>query len=164
MKSAIRTLNLHRLTSNSSSTRNFQRLSATRNWLSGSIDCLQDNSSARTPRKTPPSFVKNACLELRCLAIYVLLLRAFAWRGPHRKEFPVYCCHFLKGCIYRSWRRNGCSSIVTCIHCRENVYGHSAIVIEMAHMSQYKKYNSFFYTFVNFIIICLTVLNIQTHP
>jgi hypothetical protein len=31
-------------------------------------------SSARTPRKTPSSTVKNACLQLRCLAIDVLLL------------------------------------------------------------------------------------------
>jgi hypothetical protein len=35
------------------------------------------NSSARTPRKTPPSVVKNACLLVRYLAVDVLL-RAYA--------------------------------------------------------------------------------------
>jgi hypothetical protein len=51
-------------------------------------DFRQDNSSARTPRKTPPSFVKNACLQLRCLAVD-FLFRAFAWHGPHIKHsFP----------------------------------------------------------------------------
>jgi hypothetical protein len=63
-------------------------------------DYLQDNSSARTPWKTPPSFVKNACLQLHCLAINVSLFREFAWRWPHRKQFPLYCCHGLKvGCL-----------------------------------------------------------------
>jgi hypothetical protein len=32
------------------------------------------NSSARTARKTPSSFVKNACLSVRYLAMDVLLL------------------------------------------------------------------------------------------
>jgi hypothetical protein len=36
---------------------------------------------------------------------------------------------------YRPSLRNGSSSIVACIRCRENVYGHSSVVIETAHMS-----------------------------
>jgi hypothetical protein len=73
-------------------------------------------------------FVKDACLQLRCLAIDVLLFRAFAWCGPHRKQFPLYCCHVLKGHFYRPSQSNSSSSIVACIRCRENVYGHSSIV------------------------------------
>jgi hypothetical protein len=89
-------LNLQRPTSNSSSTTNFPWLYPTENWLTGSADFLQDNTSARAPRKTPPSFVKYACVQLRCLAIDVLLFRAFAWHGPHRKQFSLYC-HILNG-------------------------------------------------------------------
>jgi hypothetical protein len=44
---------------------------------------------------------------------------------------------FLRGDVYRPSHRNGSSSIVTCIRCRENVYGHSSVVIETARMSQY---------------------------
>jgi hypothetical protein len=47
-------------------------------WLNRSADCLQDNSSARTPRKSLSSSVTDVFLQLRCLAIDVLLLRAFA--------------------------------------------------------------------------------------
>jgi hypothetical protein len=57
--------------------------------------------------------------------------------AEHRKHFPLYCCHVLKGGVYRLSRRNGSSSILACIRCRENVYGHSSIVIETAHMSRY---------------------------
>jgi hypothetical protein len=39
-----------------------------------SPDCALFNSSARTPRKTPSSVVKNACLLVRYLLIDVLLL------------------------------------------------------------------------------------------
>jgi hypothetical protein len=39
------------------------------------------NPSARTPRKTSSSIVKKACLQLRCLAINVLLLSAFPCAG-----------------------------------------------------------------------------------
>jgi hypothetical protein len=42
--------------------------------LTRSADC-QDNFSARTPRKTPSSFVKDAYLQLRCPAIDFLLFR-----------------------------------------------------------------------------------------
>jgi hypothetical protein len=93
-------LSLHRPTSSSSSTTNFPWLSPTENWLTRSADCLQDNSSARIPRKTPSSFIKDACLELRCLAIDVLLFRAFAWRGPHRKHSFPYVVTFLRGVSY----------------------------------------------------------------
>jgi hypothetical protein len=41
-------------------------------------NCLQGNSSARTPRKTPSSFVKHACLQLRCLAMDALSSISFA--------------------------------------------------------------------------------------
>jgi hypothetical protein len=78
-------------------------------------DCLQDNSSARTPRKTRSYFVKDACLQLRCLEIDVLFFRAFAWCGPHRKHnFPLYCCHVLNlGLTGR--RIDLSSSVVACI-------------------------------------------------
>jgi hypothetical protein len=65
--------------------------------MTGSADCLQDNSSAQTPRKTLSSFVKDAHLQLCCLAKDVLLFRAFALCRPHRKQFPLYCCHVLRG-------------------------------------------------------------------
>jgi hypothetical protein len=39
------------------------------------------NHFARTPRKTPTSIVKNACLQLRCLATDVLFFRSFATGG-----------------------------------------------------------------------------------
>jgi hypothetical protein len=68
-----------------------------RNWRTRSNDCLQNNSSARTPRITPSSFVKDVCLQLCFLSIDVLLFRAFAWRGQHRKQFSLYCCHILRG-------------------------------------------------------------------
>jgi hypothetical protein len=38
------------------------------------------NFSARIPRKTPSSVAKEACLKLRCLAIDILLLHAYASR------------------------------------------------------------------------------------
>jgi hypothetical protein len=78
--SSIHTLSLHRPTSNSSSTTNFPWLSPTENWTC-SPNCLQENSSARIPRKTPSSVVKDACLQLHCLAVDVLLFRAFASAG-----------------------------------------------------------------------------------
>jgi hypothetical protein len=129
-------LSLHRPTSNSS-----PWLSPTETWRTRSAGCLQDNSSARTPRKTPSSFVKDACLQLRCLAIYDLLFRGFAWRRQHRKHsYPYIVVTFLKGRVYLPSLRNGNSSIVACIRCHENVYGHSSIVIDTAHMSQYNNY------------------------
>jgi hypothetical protein len=42
--------------------------------------------------------------------------------------------------VYRSSYRNDSSSIVACIRCRENIYGHCSIVIESADMSQYIMY------------------------
>jgi hypothetical protein len=46
-------------------------------------------------------------------------------------------CHILKGeDIYRPSHRNGSSSIVASIRCRENVYGHSSIVVETVYKSQ----------------------------
>jgi hypothetical protein len=65
-------------------------------WLTCSADC-QDNSFARTPRKTQSLFVEDACLQLRCLALDVLLFRAFAWCGPHRKHSFPYIVTFLRG-------------------------------------------------------------------
>jgi hypothetical protein len=95
-------LSLHRPTSSFSSTTNSPWLSPTDSWLARSADCLKDNSSARTPQKTPYSFVKDACLRLRCLAIDVLF-HAFSWRGPHTKHaFPYIVVTFLRGMfIYR---------------------------------------------------------------
>jgi hypothetical protein len=130
IKSSIHTVSLHRPTCNSSSTTNFPWLTPNENWLTRSADSLQDKSSARTARKTPSSFFKDACLQFRCLAIDVLLFRAFAWRGPNRKQFPLNFCHVLKGGCLLPSHRNGSSSIVACIRCRENVYGHSSVVIE----------------------------------
>jgi hypothetical protein len=61
-------------------------------------NCLQDNSLALSPRKTPSCFVKDACLQLRCLAIEVLLFRAFAWLEPHGKHsFTYIVVTFLRG-------------------------------------------------------------------
>jgi hypothetical protein len=77
-KSSNHKLSLHRPTSNSSSTTNFLWLSPTQNSLIRSVHCLQDNSSARTQRKTPCSFVKDACLQLRCLVIDVIFFSVFA--------------------------------------------------------------------------------------
>jgi hypothetical protein len=97
--------------------------------LTGRADCLQDKSSARKPQKTPPSFLKDECLQLSCLVTDVLLFRAFAWRGPHIKHsFPYIVVTFLRGRVYRSLHRNGSTSIVACICCRENVCVHSSIV------------------------------------
>jgi hypothetical protein len=124
-------LSLHRPTSNSSSTVNFPWLSHTENWLTRSAECLQDNSSARTPRKTPSSFVKNACLQFRCLAIDVL------FHTTQKTQFLLYWCHVLKGGVYRPSHRNGSSSIVACIRRNENDYGHPCLDIETGHMSQY---------------------------
>jgi hypothetical protein len=50
-----------------------------------SVNCLQDNSWARTPRKTPSSFVKNACLLVRYLAM---------------DECEPYIKHFLRHWFY----------------------------------------------------------------
>jgi hypothetical protein len=44
-----------------------------------SVDCLQDSSSARTPRKTPSPIVKNAYLLVRYPAMDIC--------EPHRKHF-----------------------------------------------------------------------------
>jgi hypothetical protein len=61
---------------------------------------LRYTGSARTTQKTPSSFVKNACLQFRCLATDVLLFSAFAWRGPHRKRsFPYIVVTFWRGCL-----------------------------------------------------------------
>jgi hypothetical protein len=60
-------------------------------------DCLQDNSSARTPRKTF-SVVKNACLLARSLAMDIC--------EPHRKPLLrhwFYCCVR----VFRALPRNG---------------------------------------------------------
>jgi hypothetical protein len=95
--SSNHTLSLHRPTSNSSST-NFPWLSPTENWLTRSSDCLQDNSSARTHGKHRVLFVKDAYLQLRCVAVDVVLFRAFAWRRPHRKHsFPYIVVTFSTG-------------------------------------------------------------------
>jgi hypothetical protein len=53
------------------------------------------------------------------------------------KSFPYIFLKFLGGDVYRPSLRNGNSSIIACIHCRENVYGHCSIVIETTDMSQY---------------------------
>jgi hypothetical protein len=52
-------------------------------------------------------------------------------------SFPYIVVTFLRGGVYRPLHRNGSSSTVTCIHCRENAYGHSSIVIETADMSYF---------------------------
>jgi hypothetical protein len=117
---------------------NFPWLSPAKNWLTRSADCLQDNSSARTPWKTPSSLVKDAYLQLRCLAIDVLLYCAFTWRRSHRKHsFPYIVVTFLSEGVYQPSHRNDSSSIVVCIRCRENVYEHSSLVTETARMSEY---------------------------
>jgi hypothetical protein len=131
-------LRFYRPTSNSSSTTKFPWLFPTGNWMTGRADYHQGDSSARTPRKMPSYFVKDACLQLRCLAIDVLFFLAFAWRGPtYKTQFRWYCCHVLKRGVFQPSHRNGSSSIVACIRCPENVYGLSSNVIKTAHMSQY---------------------------
>jgi hypothetical protein len=66
--------------------------------LTRRIDCLQRNSSARTPRKTPSSSVKDACSQLCCLAIDVLLFRKFALGRPYGKHSLHYIVvTFLRG-------------------------------------------------------------------
>jgi hypothetical protein len=86
------TLNLHRLTFNSFSTTNFPWLSPTENWTC-SADCLQGNSSARTPRKTPSSIVEDACLQLRCLVIdVVFFLRIFLYGNVFINPLPSNGC------------------------------------------------------------------------
>jgi hypothetical protein len=107
-KSSNHTLSLHGPASNSSSTMNFPWPSSPENWLTRSADCLQDNCSVRTPRKTPSSSVKDACLQLRCLARDVLLFREFARRGPHRKQFPLLSKllrNLATDCLPRIWLR-----------------------------------------------------------
>jgi hypothetical protein len=47
-------------------------------FWSPTLFCTTYKSSARTPRKTPSHFVKNACLLARYLAMDGLLLRAYA--------------------------------------------------------------------------------------
>jgi hypothetical protein len=160
IKSSNHTLSLHRPTFNSSLTTNFPWLSYRE--LTRSADCLQDNSSTRTLRKTP-SFVKNLCLQLRCLAIDVLLFRAFAWREPHRKHsFPYILVSFLWMGVYRSSHRNGRSFTVACIRCCENIYRNSSIVIETAHILQCTLGRFFLYceaTLLKTWLFILIVLN-----
>jgi hypothetical protein len=72
--------------------------SRTLNSIACSVDCLQDNSSVRTPRKTPSSVVKNACLLARYLAMDICEL--------HRKHFlrHWFCCYVR---VFRALPRNG---------------------------------------------------------
>jgi hypothetical protein len=63
-----------------------------------SVDCLQNNSLARTPRKTLSSLVKNACLLARYIAVDI--------SEPHRKRLlrhRLYCCVR----IFRALPRSG---------------------------------------------------------
>jgi hypothetical protein len=62
-------------------------LSAALKWACR-VDCLQDNSFTRIPPKTPPPVLNDACLHIRCLAIDVLLFRAFASAGT---RLPTRC-------------------------------------------------------------------------
>jgi hypothetical protein len=100
------------------------------------LDYLQDNSSARTPRKTPPSLVKKACLQLHCLVTDISFPCVCLARTAQETQFPLYCCHVLSG-GYSSGRlhSNGRSSIAACFPCCGNVYGHPSVVIGTAHTS-----------------------------
>jgi hypothetical protein len=51
-------------------------------------------------------------------------------KTTQKTRFSTYFWHVIKGGVYRPSHRKGGSSIVACIRCRENVYGHSFIVIE----------------------------------
>jgi hypothetical protein len=88
------------------SSTNFPWLSPTENSeLTRRAIRLQDNSFARTPRKTTSPVVLDACLRLRCLAIDFLQLRGLARRTPHRKySFPsiVACIRVYKAV---AWQR-----------------------------------------------------------
>jgi hypothetical protein len=100
IKSSNEMLSLHRPISIFFSTMKLPWLSPTENWLIRSADCLQDKSSARIPQKTLSSFLKGACLQLRCLVVNVLLFCAFAWSRPHRKHnFPYIVLTFLRGWV-----------------------------------------------------------------
>jgi hypothetical protein len=48
-------------------------------WSELRLIVPSNNCSAWTPRKTPSSMVKNACLLVRYLTVHVLLLKAYAW-------------------------------------------------------------------------------------
>jgi hypothetical protein len=63
-----------------------------------SVDYIQDISLARTPRKTPSSVVKNACLLARYLAVNIC--------EPHKKRLLR---HWLCCCVhvFRALPRNG---------------------------------------------------------
>jgi hypothetical protein len=63
-----------------------------------SVDCLQDNSSARNPRKTSSSVVKNACL----LACYLTMDIC----EPHRKHFVQHLFYFCLH-VFRELPRTG---------------------------------------------------------
>jgi hypothetical protein len=79
------------------------------NWTPGSVDCLQGNSSAWTPRKTFPFAVKNACLLARFLAMDTC--------EPHRKHILrhwYHCCVH----VFRELPRNGSTCHSTCIMSR----------------------------------------------
>jgi hypothetical protein len=80
-------LSLHRLTSNSSPTTNFPWHYPTKNWLVAPI--VFKITPLHRPHGKHLLLVKDACLQLRCLATDILLFRAFASHGPHRKHsFP----------------------------------------------------------------------------
>jgi hypothetical protein len=96
------TLNLPRPTSNSSSTTNFP-------WLSFTANCLKlwTNTSYRLslyrlrtdPTESTACIVEEPCLQLRCLAIDVLLLSAImCWgdmfRGPLPRNELQRCIHY----------------------------------------------------------------------
>jgi hypothetical protein len=49
-------------------------------------------------------------------------------RTAEKTRFPLYCCHVLKGDVYRPSGRNDDSSTVACIRFRKNIYEHSFIV------------------------------------
>jgi hypothetical protein len=68
--------------------------------LNRSAVCFQDNSFARTPRKTRSPIVVDACLSLRCLATDFLYLYDFGRRGLNRKQSIsiVEACPFLRSC------------------------------------------------------------------
>jgi hypothetical protein len=166
--SSNHTLSLHRLTSNSSSTTHFLWVWSTENRTC-SADCLQDNSSARTPWKAPSSIVKNACLQLRCLTIDILLLRAFVWRRPHRKRSFLYfvACWEL---FTEPLPGNACSNLLQYFWpVSPNIYVRENVCLKLVSINSYTCVNSLQYLknlthleeIVGIIIISINSMSIK---
>jgi hypothetical protein len=111
------------------------------------VDCLQDNSSVRTPRKTIFSVVKNACLLARYLAMDIC--------EPHRKPLLRRrpCCCVL---VFQALHRNGS----TCHSRKINEFVHKLHVMTSCSMFSHRMKSSHLAVRYFLIAIWLT-LNIS---